>query len=350
MNISKKQPLLCQAHGTWQNTNISLLLKKTGQEYAFPVLLRQKKVRFWTDLWLQNKKMSVKASTYVRYKNLIQHHIDPYLGDFKIGSIRPQTIEIYLAYLLKNGRLDNRGGLSAKMVSDILSVLKNVFRLANNYGAVRSSWFAPISVRQEEASVRVLSRCEEEKLFAFLSENTDNYKLGVLIAMYSGIRIGELCALRWKDISLTDKVMRIHKTMQRLQNEKTDSVSKTEIVITAPKSMCANRIIPLTDFLVKKMETFAAEPEAFLLSGSRNVLVEPRTMQNKVQSYFKKCSIQGASFHTLRHTFATRCVEIGFDIKTLSEILGHSSVKITLDRYVHTSLDQKRQNMEKIVI
>ncbi len=351
MNITEKQSLsFGQTYGTLQNTGVYDFLKKAEKGNKFPLFLKQKPLRFWTDLWLQSKKTKVKASTYIRYRNLIEHHIDPYLGDFKMNSIRLKTADAYVSYLLHCGRLDKTGGLSAKTVEDILSILKDVFRLAQNYGVVRNSWVGHLSVRKEETAIRVLTHQEEKALLSVLLHNTDSYKLGVLIAMYSGIRIGELCALQWKDVSLTEKVMKIDKTMQRLQKEKTDTVFKTQLLVSSPKSFSANRVIPLPDFLVKKMEPFAAAPNAFILSNSCRSVVEPRTMQNKIHLYLKECHIQGASFHTLRHTFATRCVELGFDIKTLSEILGHSSVKITLDRYVHTSLEQKRQNMQKIVI
>ena len=138
--------------------------------------------------------------------------------------------------------------------------------------------------------------------------------------------------------------------MQRLQYEDKLSPQKTRIVITEPKSFAAIRTIPLPGFLIELMLPFAANPNAFVLSGECKEYVEPRTMQNRFKTYLSEGDISDANFHSLRHTFATRCVEIGFDIKTLSEILGHSSVKITLDKYVHSSLELKRSNMEKLAV
>ena len=314
---------------------------------SHPLFLKQKNLCFWTDLWLTGKKTSVKFSTYIRYRNLIEHHIDPYFGRFKISQIHQQMIQEYMAYLLQSGRLDQTGGLSPKTVEDILHILKDVFRFAQSCGVECGCGFDRLAVRKEDKRIRVLSPAEEYALLQVLLDHTDPCKLGVLLAMYSGIRLGELCALQWKDISLKEQVVIIRKTIQRLQKAEKDEYAKTQVFITSPKSFHANRTIPLTDFLVHQMKPFAAGPEAFLLSGS-GVPVEPRTMQNRFHTYLKAGCISSATFHTLRHTFATRCVENGFDIKALSEVLGHSSVKITLDRYVHTSLEQKKRNMKKM--
>lgn len=170
---------------------------------------------------------------------------------------------------------------------------------------------------------------------------------GTLLTLMTGLRIGELCALQSKDNSLEEKTLRVSKTMQRIKNQ--DSHPKTKVVVTSPKSEKSNRIIPLSDWLVllcKKM--LSSDSEAYLLSACADLIVEPRIMQNEVKKYGKACGIDNLHFHKLRHTFATRCVEENFDIKSLSEILGHQSVQITLERYVHSSMEFKRSNMEKM--
>ena len=136
--------------------------------------------------------------------------------------------------------------------------------------------------------------------------------------------------------------------MQRLQKLSPGENERTHIVISEPKSHMAKRLIPLPDFVLEVIEVFAGLPDAYVVAKKGKGYVEPRTMQNRFKQYVNLCGIEDINFHSLRHTFATRCVESGFDIKSLSEILGHSSVKITLDRYVHSSLEQKRVNMEKL--
>lgn len=301
----------------------------------------------WLDDWLISKKIIVKESTYIRYKNTIENHIKPELGKYPVNKISSELIENFIINKLQNGKLSG-GGLSNKSLSDIMVIIKETFKFAQNHGEIVNCNFSRLPIRKTTNEMRVLSVAEEQKLVTVISNSTDRYKLGVLICLYTGIRIGELCALKCKNISITDKTLKIESTMQRLQCDDSNCVSKTKIIVTDPKTYNSVRIIPLPDFLLEKMIPFITVPNAYLLSGNSINIVEPRTMQNRFKSYLKQAMITDANFHSLRHTFATRCVEVGFDVKTLSEILGHSSVKITLDKYVHSSLQLKRMSMEKL--
>lgn len=148
--------------------------------------------------------------------------------------------------------------------------------------------------------------------------------------------------LRAKRIRIKDS------TYIRYRNDDPNALYKTKIIVTEPKSKASVRTIPLPDFVINAIKPFLGSPNAYVLSGNCQEIIEPRTMQNRFKGYLEAGQISDANFHSLRHTFATRCIEAGFDVKTLSEILGHSSVKITLDRYVHSSMELKRSNMEKL--
>lgn len=158
---------------------------------------------------------------------------------------------------------------------------------------------------------------------------------------------GGLCALRWEDISLQEQTIRIHQTLQRVQ-DKSNGLQKTKIVITTPKSASSIRTIPLPDNLVKILKNYKAVDSGYFLTNSLDRFIEPRTMQYRFKTVLKNSSVEPANFHSLRHTFATRCIELGFDVKSLSEILGHASVNITMNRYVHPSLELKKQNMQRL--
>lgn len=312
------------------------------------ICINDAKYEYWLSEWLSKKKLAVKESTYIRYRNIIDNHINPPLGKYSISKISTSLIEKFVKEKLENGKLDKSGGISPKMMSDIIVIIKETFKYANNNGVSTICNFSAISIKKSSHEMRVLSNSEEKRLLSVLSSDTDCYKLGVFICLFTGIRIGELCALQWKNISFNDGTLKVEQTMQRLQYEDKLSTQKTRIVITEPKSFSAIRTIPLPSFLLEIMIPFAATPNAFVLSGECKEYVEPRTMQNRFKTYLSEGDILDANFHSLRHTFATRCVEIGFDVKTLSEILGHSSVKITLDKYVHSSMELKRSNMEKL--
>lgn len=306
------------------------------------------KYEYWLDEWLHSKRLSVKESTYIRYRNTIENHIKPRLGKYQISKISTSLMEQFVTSKLQNGRMDGNGGLSPKSMSDILVIVKESFNYAKSHGVIVVCNFDRISFKKNAQEMRVLSRLEEQRLLSVLLNDFDRYKLGVFICLYTGIRIGELCALQWKNISLSENAIKVEHTMQRLQSEDLNAIQKTRIIVTEPKSYAAFRTIPLPEFVIEVIKPFAASPNAYVLSGESQTIIEPRTMQNRFKTYLADGQIENANFHSLRHTFATRCIEAGFDVKTLSEILGHSSVKITLDKYVHSSMQLKRNNMEKL--
>jgi len=207
--------------------------------------------------------------------------------------------------------------------------------------------FSEIAVMAEHLEMRVLSKDEQAVLVKHLHKNAGAVSLGILLSLYTGIRLGELCALRWENLNLREKTVSIRATLQRIPNLSGNG-AKTKVTVTPPKSKRSMRDIPLPDFLAALLEPIAANPQAYLLTGKQWRFMEPRTMQYHFSRYVAACGIEGANFHCLRHTFATRCIELGFDVKTLSEILGHSNVNITLNRYVHSSFDLKRENMAKL--
>ena len=174
--------------------------------------------------------------------------------------------------------------------------------------------------------------------------------LGILLSLCCGLRIGEICALKWSDIDIENGTLYINKTVQRLKKEKADQ-KKTELVISSPKSISSIRIIPLPMFLIEYLSEFKKNNvnESYVISGSINIF-EPRSYQYYFKAFLQRENIRIFNYHILRHTFATRCIEKGVDIKSLSELLGHSNVNITLDKYVHPSLEQKRFQLEKLFI
>lgn len=300
------------------------------------------------DAWLQSTRINIKESTYARYSHLIDTHIRSQLGKYQISKISTQLIEGFIENLLSCGRVDNNGGLSAKTVTDILTIVKSTIDYARYNNLVVSCNLCKLTIKKKDKEMRVLCQSEQDALIRVLIADMDLYKFGVLLSLYTGIRIGELCALQWEDLSITNSTLKVRKTMQRIQETNIGASSKTKIIITEPKSDCSIRDIPLPSFLVEIARQFRDHPKAYILSGERGKYIEPRTMQNRFKTYVKESGISDANFHSLRHTFATRCVEVGFELKSLSEVLGHSNVNITLNRYVHSSFELKYSNMNKL--
>lgn len=300
----------------------------------------------WSEMWLEHKSLSVKQSTYVRYKNNLYSHINPKLGNIKIHLIDTERLQQFFNEKSYSGRLDQSGGLSPKTLSEILIIVKGILSYAKSHGERIICDCQQIVIKKSFREMRILSVEEERRLNSVLFINQDIYKLGILLCLYTGIRIGELCALKWGNISFEEKTLKIDKTMQRLQCDNREK--KTEIVISEPKSDCSIRLIPLPEFIISELAKFRNNDNFFILSMDNKKFTEPRTMQNHFYKCISEAKIENANFHCLRHTFATRCVEKDFEIKSLSVILGHSSVKITLDKYVHVTMQMKRNNMSKV--
>ena len=200
----------------------------------------KEKYEFWLDEWLHSKRLGVKESTYIRYRNTIENHIKPELGKYPISKISTDLINHFVTHKLENGRKDGKGGLSPKSMSDIMVIVKESFKYAHSYGIAVICNFERISFKKGTQEMRVLSLLEEERLLSVLFNDLDRYKLGVFICLYTGIRIGELCALQWKNVSLSEKTIKIERTMQRLQNAEPNALLKTQIILTEPKSYTIN--------------------------------------------------------------------------------------------------------------
>lgn len=304
-------------------------------------------------LWLQDIRPSIKPSTYAQYISLWERYIGPTLGNLSLGKIDTREMDAFIHKLSTNGRADG-GGLSPKTVRDTISIVKCIIRYA-----VEREWISETKVlfrpiRQVPApAIQVFSREEQKRLLAFWEENApaSPWYCGMLLAMMTGLRIGEVCALTWDDIDLENAVLHIRHTMLRIRDlEKgSPSASKTKVIVCAPKTPSSFRHIPLPERLLSLLSILRTQafPHSFLLTGSYCFL-EPRTYLNRYKSCLRSLNIPVRSFHTLRHTFATRCIEAGVDIKTLSEILGHAGVQITLNQYVHSTMEQKRYQLERL--
>ncbi len=300
--------------------------------------------------WIENIRPKIKESSYIKYNSMIKHYITPNIGEKKLSEISYSTLEEFTNQLLLEGGSKN-SVLSSKTVNDTLTLLKSAFHYAENkYGIVLCD-FNQTPYHRKEGQIRVFNQKEHEQLTSYLSSHNSYRNLGILLALFTGIRVGELCALTWENIHLDSGIITICQTMQRVENtnfksRRTDM--KTRIIITSPKSSSSIREIPLPAFLIDILKKTPHSERGFLLSDSEDMFIEPRNLQTHFKTVLKRAGIENANFHTLRHTFATRCVELGFDIKSLSEVLGHANVNITLNKYVHPSMDLKRDNMEKL--
>ncbi len=295
--------------------------------------------------WSRNMKRQVKPSTYAMYCNLAERHILPAFGQLLPEQITNERLEEFIQEKLRIGRVDQMGGLSPSTVKIILNILKSVLRMERKEEKLACSLEeTEMKVLVRPPEIRILTSEEQKKIEEYIYAHPSTSTLGMLISLHMGLRIGEICGLRWESINLAEKTMEIRNSAQRIQEVTEQEKMKTRLIVDTPKSSASIRDLPIPDMLAQQLE--GVKGKGFFLNGEMMKVPDPRTYQYQFHALLKKLEIRSYKFHVLRHTFATRCIEAGCDAKTLSQILGHSSVNITLSRYVHPSMDRKREQLE----
>ena len=294
--------------------------------------------------WLIQNEIRNKQSTIAKYRNLCKNHIYPYFDKIKPKDIDEEYINEFIRYKTFSCNLET------KTIRDIITLLMQIIRYAENKEYIpqlKDEIIIPNTVTKD---LDVLTISEQKALVNSIKGNITEESIGILLSLFTGLRLGEICALKWADINFDTGTISITKTMQRIEVENKDT--KTEIIIDTPKSQKSIRKIPIPDFLLTELKRLSRSctEEAYILTSSKYRYTEPRAYQYKFKKYLQKASVRDINFHSLRHTFATRAVEQGMDIKSLSEILGHSTVNFTLNRYVHPSFELKKENIDKLAI
>ena len=285
--------------------------------------------------WLMANQKRLKPSSFQKYHSLFKNHIEGTIGNMPVVYCTTATIQTFSLNRLETG-------ISPATVNSLLILLHSCLK----YGHRVYKFSMPdiLYISHDKKEMRVFSIEEQKQLVEYLLNDMDLYKFGVLLSLSTGLRIGELCGLEWNDIS-EDRIS-VKRTVQRIYRANGEG---TEVHIGKPKTKTSVREIPIPPFLKPIIEDFRdkSQDKIYVLSNKGKHIVEPRVMQYRFKRIMKDLGIENASFHTLRHSFATRCVEQDFEIKSLSEVLGHSNVQTTLGNYVHSSFDLKARNMAK---
>ena len=285
--------------------------------------------------WLNAVVNRVKESTLANYRNKFEKHILPEFGDIPCADLTAGRINAFINKKLADG-------LSASYVRDIFTVFKTMLKYAQEEFGFRLSLKNVVLPKAERKQVEKICDTEQKKLVSYLKANMSLTTFGILLSLFMGLRIGELCGLKWEDVDFQNKILHIRRTVQRISSA--NGNRKTKIVISAPKSATSFRDIAIPDALMKYFEMFRSEADYFFLSGTDKP-VEPRTMQYRYKKILQSAEVESHNYHKLRHTFATNSAEKGFNVKALSAVLGHSSVTLTLNRYIHPDRTYERRLM-----
>lgn len=302
--------------------------------------MSNKTIREIAVAWKEYKRPYVKQSTMAAYVLILENHIIPYFGDS--DSLHEKKVQAFVLQKLEKG-------LSIKSVKDILIVLKMMMKFG-----VKNEWmdyyewdikYPTISTNKE---LEVLSVANHKKVLNHIQNHFSFSGLGIYISLCTGLRIGEVCALKWSDINTMDGTITVNRTIERIYI--IDGTQKhTELVINTPKTQNSCREIPMTKELLAMMKPLKkVVNDDFYILTNAEYPTEPRTYRNYYTKLMEKLGIPKLKYHGLRHSFATRCIEAGCDYKTVSVLLGHSNISTTLDLYVHPNMEQKKRCIAKV--
>lgn len=303
--------------------------------------------KYWLKEWLEcYVKPSSKQKTYIRYSEIVSQHIVGSLGDYEMGELTPLILQRFTTELLQSGNLKTGKGLSANSVNGIITVIQSSLKVACAIGQILEYTVDKIKrPKTREKQVTCFTPTEQKQIEKAILNSKRAKMFGVVLCLYTGLRIGELLALEWKDIDFQNGTISITKTCY---DGKSNNGKFTRITDT-PKTQTSQRIIPFPKQLISYLKNIKRQNNSnYVVSSDSDKLLSVRAYQRSFELLLKKLNIPHKGFHSLRHTFATRALECGMDVKTLSEILGHKNANVTLNRYVHSLMDHKRDMMNRL--
>lgn len=300
-------------------------------------------------LGLENNQLRLKESTIRKYQYLIDSHIMPSFGDVKPSQITSTLVNSFLMEKMKAGRLDHDGGLSAAYVRSIMLVINAALEFAVNEQMCQPLKTPINKPVPQKKDIPILKPEEQKRLEAHISGASDPTSVGIYISLHTGIRIGEICALAWKDIDIENHVIHIRHTVVRIKSAD-DSEFKTMLVLDSPKTKASTRDIPISSILLPVLKELQSSTVSEYVVSGKTEFVSPRTYEYRYHRILDQCGVYSINYHALRHTFETCCIEAGVDVKSLSEILGHANVSVTLNTYVDSSMELKRMQLEKLAL
>lgn len=288
--------------------------------------------------WLSVSSHRVKESTLANYRMKIEKHIIPHFGDTMCCEINSKMV-----YGFMQEKLDS--GLSPRYVADIMVLLKTVFKYARREYRIPSPFENIVMPKCTKKEVRILSDSEQNKLKAYLKNNNNPITLGITLALAMGLRVGEVCGLMWEDIDFKNRTLTVKRTVQRISVN--NGEHKTKVIVSSPKSKTSAREIPVPAGVFSMLKSLQSDGSHYIVSDSTKP-AEPRTMQYHFAKILKNVNLPSVRFHSLRHSAATNAIAAGSDVKTLSEILGHSRTELTMNLYLHSDMGRKRKVMDKL--
>ena len=302
--------------------------------------MKGKTIREIALAWKIDKQRYVKQSTYAAYVLVLENHILPAFGECE--ALSEKLVQEFVLRKLN-------GGLSVKTVKDILIVLKMVMKFGVKNGCMNyCEWDIKYPTTEGGKEIEVLTVAHHKKILNFIRQNFTFRNLGIYISLTTGLRIGEICGLKWSDIDADNGTITVRRTIERIYI--VDGEEKhTELIVNTPKTKNSCREIPMNKELLSMVKPLkkVVNTDFYVLTNEEKP-TEPRTYRNYYHRLMARLDIPRLKYHGLRHSFATRCIESNCDYKTVSVLLGHANITTTLNLYVHPNMEQKKKCISRM--
>lgn len=307
---------------------------------------RRMKYGIWLDEWFCNYiRPSSKRRTCERYSEIIEKRLKVKLGEYELDELTPLVLQRYITELIESGNMKTGKGLAANSVNGIITVIQNSLKLAYALGTIKE--YAADKIRRpktKEKEVTCFTLSEQKKIERAALAGKKTKWLGIVVCLYTGLRIGELLALEWKDVDFQKGML----TVSKSRHEGKDENGRYAHIVESPKTVSSRRCIPLPKQILCELRMLKWKSRSLYVISNGESSIPVRSYQRSFERLLKKLDIPHKGFHALRHTFATRALECGMDVKMLSELLGHKDPAVTLRRYVHSLMEQKKEMMNKV--
>lgn len=316
----------------------------------------------WLDTFYETYVVGkVKISTRVNDESIIKHHLKPYIGRIKLTELKGFQVQKFYNQMLIDGRVDGKGGLNPKTIRNIhLTLHKALEQAVKNDLLVKNPLKSVILPRQEKKQIQILTPEEQRSLNKVCFEHP--WGMAVLLTLYSGMRMGELLGLTWDNIDFDNNKLKVTKQLGRLKDYSEGAKAKTKLFLrNETKTVRSTRQIYIAPVIMDKLKEYKLQQEVeskqwgkayhnlnMVFCREDGQFIDPATFRDFYLRTLKQAGVGHKTFHALRHTFATRALESNANIKTVSEILGHASIQITLDTYSHVSEELQQDTMQKI--
>lgn len=307
---------------------------------------RRMKYGIWLDEWFCNYiRPSSKRRTCERYSEIIEKRLKVKLGEYELDELTPLVLQRYITELIESGNMKTGKGLAANSVNGIITVIQNSLKLAYALGTIKE--YAADKIRRpktKEKEVTCFTLSEQKKIERAALAGKKTKWLGIVVCLYTGLRIGELLALEWKDVDFQKGML----TVSKSRHEGKDENGRYAHIVESPKTVSSRRCIPLPKQILCELRMLKRKSRSLYVISNGESSIPVRSYQRSFERLLKKLDIPHKGFHALRYTFATRALECGMDVKMLSELLGHKDPAVTLRRYVHSLMEQKKEMMNKV--